>query len=193
MISHHASLVRLRTSIKNRVHALLAIEGIQTSEFSDLFAKRGMEFLRRVKLRQVRREVLDNYLEVLKALEERIEEMETIFIGVRIIECDSNYWTFKAIKVTILHGDTMIDMNLNDEKGTDPTVEAIVEMFPEDFLRNTARESVLVIRERKIDPVILFWMLTLGFGVRFLSTIRGLKRKYEEKAGVKLSISSFYS
>ena len=83
-------------------------------------------------------------------------------------------------------------MNLNDEKGTDPTVEAIVEMFPEDFLRNTARESGLVIRERKIDPVILFWVLTLGFGVRFLSTIRGLKRKYEEKAGVKLSISSFY-
>ena len=35
-------------------------------------------------------------------------------------------------------------MNLNDEKGTDPTVEAIVEMFPEDFLRNTARESELV-------------------------------------------------
>ena len=83
-------------------------------------------------------------------------------------------------------------MNLNDEKGTDPTVEAIVEVFPEDFLRNTARESGLVIRERKIDPVILFWVLTLGFGVRFLSTIRGLKRKYEAKAGVKLSISSFY-
>jgi len=76
------------------VHALLAIEGIQTSEFSDLFAKRGMEFLRRVKLRQVRREVLDNYLEVLKALEERIEEMEAIFIGVRIRDWDSNYWTF---------------------------------------------------------------------------------------------------
>jgi len=69
MIRHHASLVRLRTSIKNRVHALLAIEGIQTSEFSDLFGKRGMEFLKGVKLRQVRREALDNYLEVLKALE----------------------------------------------------------------------------------------------------------------------------
>ena len=39
-------------------------------------------------------------------------------------------------------------MNLNDEKGTDFTVEAIVEMFPEDFLRNTTRESVFVIRER---------------------------------------------
>ena len=39
MIRHHASLVRLRTSIKNRVHALLAIEGIQTSKFSDLFGE----------------------------------------------------------------------------------------------------------------------------------------------------------
>jgi len=78
MIRHHASLVRLRTSIKNRVHALLAIEGIQTSEFSDLFGKKGMEFLRGVKLREVRRKALDNYLEVLKALEERIEEMEDI-------------------------------------------------------------------------------------------------------------------
>ena len=77
-------------------------------------------------------------------------------------------------------------MALNDEKGVDPTVETIVEMFPEAFLRNIARETGVVIRERKIDPVILFWVLTLGFGVRFLSTIRGLKRKYEEKAEVKL-------
>ena len=78
MIRHHASLVRLRTSIKNRVHALLTREGIELPKLSDIFGKRGMEFLRRVKLRQVRREALDNYLEVLKALEERIEEMEAI-------------------------------------------------------------------------------------------------------------------
>ncbi|MCW3129832.1 MAG: IS110 family transposase [Methanophagales archaeon] len=78
MIRHHASLVRLRTSVKNRVHALLAIEGIQTSEFSDLFGKKGMEFLRGVKLRSVRRKALDNYLEVLKVLEERIDEIEDI-------------------------------------------------------------------------------------------------------------------
>ena len=35
-------------------------------------------------------------------------------------------------------------------------------------------------------------MLTLGFGVRLLSTIRGLKRRYEEKTKTTLSISSFY-
>jgi IS4 transposase len=83
-------------------------------------------------------------------------------------------------------------MSPNDENRVDPTVETIVEMFPEVFLRNTARETGVVIRERKIDPVILFWVLTLGFGVRFLSTIRGLKRKYEEKAQTTVSISSFY-
>ena len=83
-------------------------------------------------------------------------------------------------------------MGLNNEKEVDPTVKSIVEMFPEDFLRNTARETGVVKRERKIDPVILFWVLTLGFGVRLLSTIRGLKRRYEEKTKTTLSISSFY-
>jgi len=83
-------------------------------------------------------------------------------------------------------------MAVNAERGIDPTVETIVEMFPEEFLRNTARETGVVKRERKVDLVILFWVLTLGFGVRFLSTIRGLKRKYEEKAKITLSISSFH-
>ncbi len=46
IVRHRASLVRLRTSIKNRVHALLASEGIQTSEFSELFGRKGMEFLK---------------------------------------------------------------------------------------------------------------------------------------------------
>jgi putative transposase len=80
----------------------------------------------------------------------------------------------------------------DNENSVDPTVHAIFEMFPEDFLRNTAKETGVVKRERKIDVVILFWVITLGFGVRFLSTIRGLKRKYEEKAKITLSISSFH-
>jgi len=83
-------------------------------------------------------------------------------------------------------------MSSDKENSVDPTVQTIVEMFPEDFLRNTARETGVVKRERKIDVVILFWVTTLGFGVRFLSTIRGLKRKYEEKAKTTLSISSFH-
>ena len=70
----------------------------------------------------------------------------------------------------------------DNKNNVDPTVQAIVEMFPEDFLRNTARETGVVERERKIDVVVLFWVTTLEFGVRFLSAVWGLKRKYEEHA-----------
>jgi hypothetical protein len=81
---------------------------------------------------------------------------------------------------------------LDNKNSVDLTVQTIVEMFQENFLRNTARETGVVEQECKIDVVILFWVTTLGFGVRFLSAIRGLKRKYEEKAKTTLSISSFY-
>lgn len=36
-------------------------------------------------------------------------------------------------------------------------------MFPEEWLRQTAKETGLIIRERKINPVIIFWVLTLSF------------------------------
>jgi len=68
IVRHRASLVRLRASIKNRVHALLTREGIQLPELSDIFGKRGMEFLKGVKLQQQRRMALDNYLKVLEVL-----------------------------------------------------------------------------------------------------------------------------
>ncbi|AKB54483.1 Mobile element protein [Methanosarcina barkeri 227] len=48
-----------------------------------------------------------------------------------------------------------------------PTLEdSLREIFPEEWLRQTAKETGLIVRERKIDPVIIFWVLTLGFGVR---------------------------
>jgi len=78
MIRHRASLVRLTTSIKNRVHALLASEGVQEPEVSDLFGRKGMEFLKEVNLQRPRRTALDNYLEVLRVLKETIKKVERI-------------------------------------------------------------------------------------------------------------------
>ena len=78
IVRHRASLVRLRTSIKNRVHALLTREGIQLPELSDIFGKKGMEFLKGVKLQQQRRMALDNYLEVLEVLNGVIKEVGDI-------------------------------------------------------------------------------------------------------------------
>ena len=39
-------------------------------------------------------------------------------------------------------------------------------MFSPDFLRKPAAETGLIKRERKIDAVIIFWVLVLSFGVR---------------------------
>jgi transposase len=81
IVRHRASLVRVRTSIKSRVHALLTREGIQLPELSDIFGKSGMEFLKGVKLQQERKKALDNYLKVLEVLEVLngvIKEVESI-------------------------------------------------------------------------------------------------------------------
>jgi len=65
-------------------------------------------------------------------------------------------------------------------------------MFPEEWLRETARETGLIKRKRKIDPTIIFWVLTLGFGVRLQRTLASLKRQYEIEANTTLSDSSWY-
>ncbi len=64
--------------------------------------------------------------------------------------------------------------DLSDKQKVDPSVECLTRLFPEDFIRNAAAETGFIQRERKIDPVILFWVITIGFGVNFLRTIRGV-------------------
>ncbi len=38
----------------------------------------------------------------------------------------------------------------------DPTVECIIEMFSEEFLRDLARKTGFIKRQRKVDPVTFF-------------------------------------
>lgn len=83
-------------------------------------------------------------------------------------------------------------MNSSTKKQkVDPSVECLIKLFPEDFIRAIAAETGFIIRNRKIDPVIFFWVIVLGFGVNFLRTIRGLKRKYENESNIEITISSF--
>nr|QNO44449.1 hypothetical protein OHDJCCFA_00006 [Methanosarcinales archaeon ANME-2c ERB4]QNO45860.1 hypothetical protein CLCIFPGF_00017 [Methanosarcinales archaeon ANME-2c ERB4] len=65
-------------------------------------------------------------------------------------------------------------------------------MFPEEFLRNLAQKTGFIKRIRKIDPVTFFWVLTLGFGVDFLRSIRAFERRYETEANIKLSDGALY-
>jgi transposase len=61
LLRHRATLVALRTSIKNRVHAVLARQGI-LPEHSDLFGTAGCEFLARLELREGPRRRLDSLM-----------------------------------------------------------------------------------------------------------------------------------
>lgn len=74
----------------------------------------------------------------------------------------------------------------------DPVIQRMNRFFPADFIRETARETGAFVRERKIDPVTMFWVLVLGFGVSLQRSLVALKRRYETEAAMELSSSSWY-
>ena len=49
LVRHRLSIVKLRTMVKNKVHALIDRNGLK-HEFSDLFGKAGMQWLKSVEL-----------------------------------------------------------------------------------------------------------------------------------------------
>lgn len=82
-------------------------------------------------------------------------------------------------------------------KGVSQLGKGIVEqeltnMFEPKWIRATAKESGLIERERKIDPVIMFWTLAIGYGSQLYRTLTELKREYEVRGNVSLSDSSWH-
>ncbi len=61
LLRHRAVLTRMRTAVKNRVHALLARQGIR-QEHADLFGKAGREFLASLELPEGSRRRLDSLM-----------------------------------------------------------------------------------------------------------------------------------
>lgn len=66
----------------------------------------------------------------------------------------------------------------------------LCELFPPEWLRDKAKETGLI--KRKIDPVIMFWTLAIGYGTFLQRTLAGLKRNYESTSNLILSDSSWY-
>jgi transposase len=70
-LRYRLTLVRLRTGLKNKVHALLDKLGIK-HPFADLFCPAGRRFLSQLALRPAYQEELTNYLALIEDLERRI-------------------------------------------------------------------------------------------------------------------------
>ncbi len=80
------------------------------------------------------------------------------------------------------------------ERSYEPDVveKDLYAVFSPEWLRKKAQETGLIKRERKIDPVIMFWVLVMSFGVRLERNLANLKRSYEKASYKKLSDSSWY-
>lgn len=76
MIRQRVFLVRLRTRLKNRIHVLLDRRRIPGPSVSDLFGKRGTDYLRQLKLSGVDGEILRENLHLLETLNQLIKEAE---------------------------------------------------------------------------------------------------------------------
>ncbi len=92
LVRHRVSLVRLRTQVKNKIHALLAQEGVR-HPFTDLFGKGGRAFLLSLELKKHRQMALRNYLSVLDNLEQLIKETSG-----EMEEIGGNKWEVELLK-----------------------------------------------------------------------------------------------
>ena len=72
LLRHRATLTRMRSAVKNRVHAILAKHGI-ANEHSDLFGKGGREFLEQLQLRDAPRRRLDSLMSLICDFDREIE------------------------------------------------------------------------------------------------------------------------
>jgi len=77
LLRYRASLVSIRTAIKNKIHAILSKNGI-TLPYSDYFGKKALKELKSLNLRHAYRKELDGYLELLEVLNKLIKEVTQI-------------------------------------------------------------------------------------------------------------------
>jgi len=72
-----------------------------------------------------------------------------------------------------------------------PIARTLRKCFPDSLLHAWARETGVVKRQRKVDPVTLFWTVVCGFATGRERTLAGLRRTYHRVAE-ELAPSSFY-
>lgn len=75
LVRQRASLVEVRTQIKNKIHALMAREGVKIP-FKDAFGKKTVLFLKSIDTGEAQRASLNSLLVVLETLDKQIKEAD---------------------------------------------------------------------------------------------------------------------
>jgi len=76
LLRHRESIKKIRGTIKNRVHGLLARHNIHPKE-SDIFGKAGMEMLRNLELDSHSRRILDDQLDHIEYSNQEMKKLES--------------------------------------------------------------------------------------------------------------------
>ena len=71
LLRYRASLVKIQTRVKNKIHTILAKNNVSHS-YTDLFGKQGMAFLRSLTLDENYKIALEGYLDVLDVVRREI-------------------------------------------------------------------------------------------------------------------------
>ena len=74
LLRYWASLVKIQTGIKNKIHTILAKNNISHA-YSDLFGKKGMTFLHSLSLPENYKIALERYLTVLDAVRHALNDV----------------------------------------------------------------------------------------------------------------------
>jgi IS4 transposase len=69
---------------------------------------------------------------------------------------------------------------------------ALEQLLPPDQIRELAKKTSFIERDRVIDPVAWVWNMVLGFGVKVQRTLASLKRSYNSRANAHLSDGSWF-
>jgi transposase len=81
LLRQRAWLIRQRTGIKNRIHAILDRNHLELPEVSDVFGARGKAWLKAVELREPDDRLLEAHLGLLDAIQNQVRETETWIDG----------------------------------------------------------------------------------------------------------------
>ncbi len=91
LLRYRASLVKLPTQLKNKIHSILSKNGI-LSPFSELFGKRGLRFLKEIELRSCYRQAIDGYLRIIEQLSVSLQEISHEIDQIAEINEQARHW-----------------------------------------------------------------------------------------------------
>jgi transposase len=87
LVRERANFVQMRTKVKNKIHSVLFKTG-NKHEFTNLYGRNGMKWLRELELRDIYRQEIDRYIETLTHLNEQIDKISEIIENTAKLDFD---------------------------------------------------------------------------------------------------------